>query len=230
MRGRWLRPASSRFPAGGYAHGEVIRLKFVDDATRPTPLHGRWLWPGVGSAARDWWAPPGRARVGPAWRVVGLAVSPSGLLIVGTLALLAVMARLTIDSPSSGLYLLLLTPVFTSLLAAVAMVVAGVGAVAGRLREHMVLAALHERCCPGCAYDLSGVGPGGPAGATPNERGGELIRCPECGSAWLASRRGSGRRPEPIVMIVRVKPSEVQTPAGPEFQVHPPPETRGGGS
>jgi len=166
----------------------VKLLRCVDDAGVPVRLAARWAVPAARAGLAELVARPGAVL-----RVLRWGLSGAGLLTFGTLALLTVMVVLAIKEPSTGMYLVLLSPIFTSLLGAVAVLLIRAGVQAGRLRGRMVRVALHRRCCPGCGYSLSG-----------HAGGAELVVCPECASRWRAARLGVDADEPPQVLVVRV--------------------------
>ncbi len=125
------------------------------------------------------------------------------LIVIGTTALLALMVALAIRETAVAIWMLLFSPVMTTLLVIFASAGLGLLGMVTTMGELAVRALLWKKKCPGCGYELGGV---------PRERveggGGvavkdEIVRCPECASVWRAERLG--REDEPVVEVVVVK-------------------------
>lgn len=185
-------------------------LRAHDDADAPIALHIA----GVPGALRS--LLPGRPRDGRDTLGTWLGRLTLGLLrgetlmAGGTLLLLAVVVTLAIKEPSTGMYLLLLSPIASSLVVALAGGLVLLGITHRGLKRRIVRVSLAGRRCPCCRYALSGLAaPAGSAHAT-------LLACPECGSRWDARRLGAHYREQPRVVVIRQEPAPTMNdPAAP---------------
>lgn len=108
-------------------------------------------------------------------------MSSATLIGVGLAALLLVTIRVAIDEPGVGLWFLVFSPVYTALFALGVIVVRAAIGVRSGLPEWACAMLLADRQCPNCAYAI----------ATDRCSADDLVRCPECGAAWLAWRLGA---------------------------------------
>ncbi len=127
------------------------------------------------------------------------------LIVIGTTALLALMVALAIRETAVAIWMLLFSPVMSTLLVIFASAGLGLLGMIATMGELAVRALLWQKKCPGCGYELGGVprervkrahgGGGSVAG------GDEIVRCPECGSVWRAERLGREREPAVEVVV-----------------------------
>ncbi|MBA4027857.1 MAG: hypothetical protein C0475_01700 [Planctomyces sp.] len=124
-------------------------MRAHDDAGRPVRIGGAALR----HALARWAAGARRA----SWVRAAQRATLQGTLplALGTAALLGMILALSILSGAAGLWLLLFTPVFTSLVFPLAIVVAASERLPGLSRQAAIRAALMLRRCPACDYDLS---------------------------------------------------------------------------
>lgn len=126
------------------------------------------------------------------------------LIVIGTTALLGLMVALAIRETAVAIWMLLFSPVMTTLLVIFASAGLGLLGMVTTMGELAVRALLWKKKCPGCGYELGGV----PRERVENAGAGlgaidEIVRCPECASVWRAERLG--REDEPVVEVVVVK-------------------------
>lgn len=157
----------------------------------------------VSHALRRWLALARRA----SWSGAARRATLRGTLplALGTAALVGMIVALSILGGAAGLWLLLFTPVFTSLVFPLAMAVAATERLPGLGRQAAIRAALMRRRCPACDYDLAtplAIATAGRAQASP--AGTPTVICPECGAAWHARRIGDDA-PEyqPRTVVIR---------------------------
>jgi len=117
-------------------------------------------------------------------------------LLIGTLALVAVTLALIYYEGAVGMYLFTITPVVMPMLAAVVTLFIAFGVAWSGYKGAMIRAALGNRHCPACDYEIGHVRPSQIDAAG-------LCRCPECGAAWRSERLGVLTREEPEVVTVR---------------------------
>lgn len=143
--------------------------------TAGTP-HGR------GGAARGAWR----------WALTGAPV-----VVLAVVILIGTSATLILRGDPTGLWLLLFTPIATSLMYVILRSFAVGGGWWGELGQRAAGAMLAERRCPRCGYDLHGQPVRGDEG---------VVRCPECASAWREIEVGVDEPPEPTVVVVKHEP------------------------
>ncbi|MFN9131360.1 MAG: hypothetical protein ACK5XO_01610 [Phycisphaerales bacterium] len=100
-----------------------------------TPSHRRFVSSGAGAFARA-------------------ALDGRLLMLIGAIGLITMIVLLLIFDGPSGLWLLMLTPVFTSLFIAAGTAVRGALGWRSMLGEAMIRAMLGRHRCPSCGYDL----------------------------------------------------------------------------
>lgn len=134
----------------------------------------------------------GAARAAWRWMLTGAPV-----IVLAVVALLTASATLMLRGDPAGLWLLLFTPIASSLMYVILRSFVVGGGWWGELGERAARAMLAGGRCPRCGYDLHGQ----------PVRGGEgVVRCPECASAWPASEVGVDEPPEPTVVVVKHEP------------------------
>jgi hypothetical protein len=167
----------------------VLNVRSLDDRRRPVRL----THAGMLAAASRW-----RASLGPvtprrlprlARRVV---LTGPFLAFVGACAVFSILAKLISEDLSTGLGLMIFSPVAVPLITLALTTGRGVLGLGGSLPSRMRRAMLASHRCPACGYDLRGAEPG-PDG---------LIICPECAAAWLHAQTGPGADAPHEVIIV----------------------------
>ncbi len=178
-------------------------LRAHDDADTPIALHLAGV-PGALRSLLPGHPQDGRDPLG-TWlgRLIIALLRGETLMAGGTLLLLAVVVTLAIKEPSTGMYLLLLSPIASSLVVALAGGLVLLGITHRGLKRRIVRVSLANRRCPCCRYVLTGL----PAPATPTTTG-TLLACPECGSRWDARRLGAHYRDVPRVVVIRQEPPD----------------------
>lgn len=167
------------------------------------PSHRRFVSSGAGAFARA-------------------ALDGRLLMLIGAIGLITMIVLLLIFDGPSGLWLLMLTPVFTSLFIAAGTAVRGALGWRSMLGEAMIRAMLGRHRCPSCGYDLRGLIDAPPpagktrgepqpetepharanAGTSPAAGPASMATCPECGGCWRMDRLGTTTPPMTEVVIV----------------------------
>ena len=119
------------------------------------------------------------------------------VVAVSAILLLGVIVALTLQQTGTGMWLLLFSPIASSLLTAVAGTAFTLGILLARLRSRIARVQLQNKRCPACNYDLRGTLPTAPDA---------LITCTECGSHWRATRLGEPADAPPQIVIIRNDP------------------------
>lgn len=127
-----------------------------------------------------------------AWRDVPPGVLGPAALAVGALSFLGLMVVLSLSDAGAAAGLLVLSPVWTPLLAAGLATLTGALPAARAVAGLMKLAMLASSRCPACGYDLRGA-----------PVAGHSTRCSECGASWRTARVGRRTPEEPEVIVVR---------------------------
>ncbi|MGH7133897.1 MAG: hypothetical protein ACREJO_18360 [Phycisphaerales bacterium] len=135
---------------------------------------------GRGGAARGAWR----------WALTGAPV-----VVLAVVLLLGASATLMLRGDPAGLWLLLFTPIASSLMYVILRSFVVGGGLWDELGQRAAGAMLAERRCPRCGYDLGGQ---------PVREG--VVRCPECASAWREGEVGVDEPPEPTVVVVKHEP------------------------
>lgn len=121
------------------------------------------------------------------------------LVLLGTVALIALAVRVTVDDPGVGLWLLIFSPVYSSLFMLTFALVRGAMGWGGVLTESIRAAMMQQRRCTGCGYALGG--------AVAESDG--CVVCPECGAAWDARKLGlSAAQARDVVVVTGWKRPE----------------------
>lgn len=117
------------------------------------------------------------------------------LVAVSAILLLGVIAALMLQQTGTGMWLLLFSPIASSLLTAVVGTAFTLGLLLARLRSRIARVQLQNKRCPACNYDLRGI----VAPSTPSA----MITCTECGTHWRATRLGQPADAPPQIVIIR---------------------------
>jgi hypothetical protein len=116
------------------------------------------------------------------------------LVAVSAVLLIGVIVALMFQQTGTGMWLLLFSPIASSLLTAVAGTAFTLALLIARLRSRIARVQLARKHCPACNYDLGGIA----ASTTASE----MITCTECGSRWHAERLGQPANAPPKVIII----------------------------
>jgi hypothetical protein len=122
----------------------------------------------------------GVVRSGPTW------------VVLGACGILGLAGRLFYEDAGMGLGLMMLSPVFVSMLSFTLATVRGALGLSGKMPRKMGRAMLRESRCPACGYDISGQ---------PVELDGCVV-CSECSAAWLATRVGPEADDRPVEVVI----------------------------
>jgi hypothetical protein len=156
----------------------VLRLKTIDDRGRAVRVPLVFAWDALGAwrARQASWT----LRRGPRM-IAKLVFSGPALVAIGSIALVALGIRVAIDDPGIGLWLLIFSPVYSSLFMLGFSVVRGALGWGGMLTESIRGTLLQRSRCVSCGYSL--------AGAEAASDG--CVVCAECGAAWDARKLGA---------------------------------------
>jgi hypothetical protein len=176
----------------------MIRFRSPDDVGRVLGLHPRGILPAL------WLLVPSRGRVVASGAgAMGRAARDGRLLmLLGAVALITMIIVLMIFDGPSGLWLLMLMPVFTSLFIAAGTAVRGALGWRSMLGDAMIRAMLGRHTCPSCGYDLRGIIDPPAAPDAGREGAATMATCPECGGCWRLDRLGTTTRPQAQVVVV----------------------------
>lgn len=144
--------------------------------------------------------PGGSRRLNPLRWVAPLRHAPRAGVVIAVAAAVLVgfaVALMIVEGPT-GLWLVLFSPVFTTLLFVGLLGLVWLAAVVARLAQASARAALSARRCPACGYDLAAAEP------EPADR---CVVCPECAAAWSADRLGRQAEPPPRIVVIPDAPS-----------------------
>jgi hypothetical protein len=181
-----------------------------DDAGKPIRLHPSGIALTVRSVL-----PRGGRGGGGRWISAALTILLRGesLVILAAVFLLAVIGLLMIEQAGTGMWLLLFSPIASSLLVAICGSLFTLGVLGRRFRQRMVRVQLQRKHCPACDYDLRsqlsddadarGVQAAGESADAPEH----LIRCPECAAQWSHSRLGAAVDGPAQVIVIRTTPT-----------------------
>jgi hypothetical protein len=123
--------------------------------------------------------------------------------MLAALFLLCVIGLLMLEQAGTGMWLLLFSPIASSLLVAICGSLFTLGVLGRRFRERMVRVQLQRKHCPACDYDLRSQLAGDADAREPGETAEPLVRCPECASQWSRSRLGAAVDGPPQVIVIR---------------------------
>jgi len=167
----------------------VIFYRVRDDAGRVVRLHPIGLGAGLSLAARQ---TSGRRVAIALAQLTRLIKSGRLLSVLGTLALLAMIGVLVVFETAVGIWMLVFSPIISTLLVAMGGLFVAAMALSRRVGPGVVRAMLARRRCPACNYDLASLGVGA-----------QRVVCPECAATWNAAGLGNEAVPEPELVIVK---------------------------
>lgn len=173
----------------------MLNVRTQDDRGAPVRL----AHAGMLESVRRWRRSLGPVTLARLPRVVRRVVFTGPFLaFVGACGVLGILVRLLAEDLSTGLGLMIFSPVAVPLITLSLATSRGVlglgGTLPGRMRRAML--ALHR--CPACGYDLS-VSEPGPDGC---------VVCPECAAAWTHAQTGAGAERGAEVVVVDWSASE----------------------
>ena len=114
------------------------------------------------------------------------------LAFLGACGVLGILTRLITEDLSTGLGLLIFSPVAVPLMTLTLATSRGVLGLGGTLPGRMRRAMLARHRCPVCAYDLSAIEPASDG----------CVVCPECAAAWTHAQTGTGADRAAEVVVV----------------------------
>ncbi|MBL8990127.1 MAG: hypothetical protein JNJ48_00960, partial [Phycisphaerae bacterium] len=117
----------------------------------------------------------------------------------GAMVLVGFAVALMIVEGPTGLWLVMFSPVFTTLLFVGLLGLVWCAAAMSSLARTAASRSLSARRCPTCGYDLSA--------AEPDVADGCVV-CPECSAAWSAERLGRQLEPPPRIVVIPDPSSE----------------------
>lgn len=167
----------------------MLNVRSHDDRGRPVRL----AHAGLAESVRRW-----RRSLGPLQprrlprMVRRVAFTGPFIAFIGACGVFGVLARLASEDLSTGLGLLVLTPIAVPLITLMLVTSRGVLGLGGGLPDRMRRAMLALHRCPSCGYDLSA-----------SEAGADgCVVCPECSAAWLHAQTGAGAERGSEVVVV----------------------------
>jgi hypothetical protein len=184
----------------------VLRVPIQDDAGTPVGLHLSGLWPTLRSVMPSGSA-GGRGSARGQWIGAAISILLRGetLVLLAAAFLLGVIGLLMLEQAGTGMWLLLFSPIASSLLVAVCGSLFTLGMLGRRFRARVVRVQLQRNHCPACDYDLRSQLTGDPPPAGRADPA-ELIRCPECAAQWARERLGAAVDSPAQVIVISTTP------------------------